>query len=181
MSTTTLGQQSGWAGDLLTSVGDSTSSTGSVVSWLQNNLGNLNGAIGTSYSLSGDDLSPGLSMESSGVYTEMYYCYFLARQATRSIGELSFDWVSIQGDDQGSVRRVTGNEKAKTYGSLAKDCRERLSELIDWYNQHANPSLPCQTLYNSRSGSAASGIREYGSYYPPESLFSNYNVVWTSA
>ena len=179
------GDQSGWAGEILDSMGETGTTTGSVVTWLQNNLGSLNTKISTSHYLSGVSGSgtcifPDMNMATSGIYTEMYYCHFLSRKASQTLGALSFDWTFVEGDDQGAIRRVSNNDRAKTYAQLSKDCRDRLDELVKWYNFENNYAAPRQILGNSRVGSANSAMRDANSVYPPESIYSSYNVIWTS-
>lgn len=169
---------SGWAGQILESLSESGTTTGSVVTWLRGNIGTLNTYLKTSYINSGDCITPDFDMASSGVYTEMYYCYYLSRKASYSLGAMSFDWQEIRGEEQGSIKRVSNNERAKTYRQLAKDCDERLKKLIDWYNYDNNSPAPSQVLYNQRAGVADSGLRDPGYYYPPANYYSEYNFIW---
>lgn len=160
MSNISPSGQSGWAGALLSALADEATSTGTVVSWLRGNLGHLNSilALGTGeYTLSGDYITPEMTQMQSGIYNELYFCYFLKREAMRNVGALSYDWKEMVGDDQGSVKVVTRTEKAKVYQSLAKDCDARIKELVKTY-RGGTFAGPLQILYNSRNSSSMTGL-----------------------
>lgn len=166
---------SGWAGEILDSLGDTTTTTGSVYLWLTQSLGTLNDRINTNFYVNSTGcIESGMNSAQSGVYTEMYFCYYLSRKAAKMLGAAEYDWTEIDGDEQGSVRRVSKNEQAKTYRLLAKDCKERLNDLVDWYNSEAN--LPKQVLYNDRTSMADFNLM-YNST-PPETFYSPNNFIW---
>lgn len=166
------GELNNWAGLILDSLDDSTTPTGSVVTWLKNNLGSLNLRLQETFSLSGDCIFPDMSQNISGIYTEMFYCYYFNKQANKNLGASSYDWTEIMGEDQGTIRKVSKNEIAKTYRGLAKDCRDNLDKLSNWYIENRNPVVPTQVLLGQRFG---------GSNYdlmPPPNLISFCNFIW---
>lgn len=135
---------SGWAGEIIESMALSGVTTGSVVSWLENNVGNLNLSLHTTgyYLLSGDIL-PEMSTNAMAIYTQMYECFYLSKEARRA-AQLGYDdWVEINGQDQGSMRKVSKSELSKNFTTLAKDCNQRLNDLLDWYlNEGGNGETP---------------------------------------
>jgi hypothetical protein len=137
---------SGWAGDIIESMELSGVTTGSVVSWLENNVGNLNLSLHTTgfYLLSGDIL-PEMTVNEMAIYTQMYNCYYLAKESRRA-AQLGYDdWVEVNGQDQGSIRKVSKSELSKNFHSLAKDCNSKLEDLLDWYlNQGGNGEDPAR-------------------------------------
>lgn len=166
------GEQTVWAAQILESLDDTTTPTGMVTSWLRNNLGSLNLRINGEYSLSGDCIVPDFSTNVSGIYTEMYYCAYFAKQANKFLGGAAYDWTEIRGDEQGSIRRVSKNEVAKTFRLLSKDCQENLTKLTEWFNG-LNSSLPTQVLYGSRYGGA-----NFDLIPPPSDYYTESNFVW---
>lgn len=162
MSSISLASQSGWAGSLLSALADTSTSTGTVVAWLQANLGHFNSLLSLqsgsgAFSLSGTSIVPQMSSAQSGIYNELYFCYFLKRESIRSVGALAYDWTEMRGEDQGAVKLVSRTEKAKVYQSLAKDCDERIKELVKAYKK-GSYSGPLQVTYNSRNSSSVTGL-----------------------
>ena len=74
-----------------------------------------------------------------------------ANQGRRS-AQLGFDdWVEIDGEEQGRIRKVSKSEISKNFLSLAKECQENLKNLTKWYVNDGgngdNPSrLPLQVI-----------------------------------
>lgn len=136
---------SGWAGELIDSYGPSGSTTGSVVVWLQTNVGSLNLALHTEYSyISGSgilDVTGGLMGDiEMGIYSEMYECYNYKKQASQASSLGFSDWIEINGDDQGSIRKVSKTELSKEFRSLARDCNKDLDQQIMWYRRNGGPN-----------------------------------------
>lgn len=174
---TTPSQLSGWAANILNGLSDTTTTTGSVVLWLQSNLSKLNLAIETSFELvSGAYIDPALNMNQSGIYEEMYYCDYLRKRASNLLGGTNFkDIVEFAGDEQGRVRWVSFNERAKTYKTLANDCNTSLKELINWYLDAQSEASCYQILFNLRDDPAGYGLKDYT---PPNSFYRASNTVW---
>jgi hypothetical protein len=149
MSDISAEQQSGWAGDLIGSIQDSGVSTGTVVSWLRANLGHLNTLLKSEFITSGDYITPEMNSLQSGIYNEMYYCYWLRKKAQTMVGSMSYDWIEMEGEDQGRVRRVSNTQKATTYQSMARDCEANLKDLVKQY-KGGDFAIPRQITFNHR-------------------------------
>lgn len=171
---------SGWAYRIQGSLEDPSISVGMVASWIQNNLFKINTSlpITEEFVLSGDGIYPEMSQSISGIYEEMYYYDYMTRKARLSVGAAAYDWVEFNGDDQGSVRRVSKNEQAKTWRLLAQDADKKIKELIVWYEDtYLEYPMADQVLYNDRLSNSESGLQ---CYIPPEYLISSNNTVWCS-
>lgn len=178
---TCLSGISGWAGMILESLQETGIPTGQVVTWLQNNLGTLNIAIDTYYEISGVSgcIYPDMNQSASGIYTEMYYCYYYQRKSQQNLGAMAYDsWTEIEGKDEGKIKRVSKNEIAKVYRSLYLDCKDNVKDLVKWYKDQSSAYYPRQTIYNSRIGVSDGGLRDVWQDYPPAAIFSSGNVVW---
>lgn len=134
---------SGWAGDIINSMELSGVTTGSIVSWLQNNVGSLNLSLREEYALTSGQILPEMSINAMAIYTQMYECYYLAKEGRRA-AQLGYDdWVEIQGEDQGKIRKVSKSELSKNFLSLSKECQENLKNLTNWYiNEGGNGEMP---------------------------------------
>jgi len=149
MSRITPAMQSGWAGDIIESLQDTALSTGSVVGWLRSNLGHLNLLIRSSYILEEEDIVPEMTDIQSGIYNELYWCFWLKRKAKNTLGAANYDWIEISGAEQGTVRKVSDTQKAVTFQSMARDCDENLKNLIKQY-KGGEFSSPRQITFNNR-------------------------------
>lgn len=137
---------SGWAGSIIDSMSLSGVTTGSVVCWLENNVGVLNLSLQTTgYYATGNQILPSMDINTMAIYTQMYECYYLSKEARLS-AQLGYDdWVEINGQDQGSIRKVSKSELSKNFSTLAKDCQLRLSDLLNWYlNEGGNGQDPAR-------------------------------------
>lgn len=169
-------QLSGWAGRILESLDETGISTGRVVTWLQNNLYKINNALSTGFYTEDGYISPEMTMNESGIYEQMYICDYYTKKGNAALGAFAYDWTEIQGDKQGSIRRVSKNEVAKTYQQYAKECKSELKELIEWY-QGQNQTFVAQILLNDRGQTADGGLIDY--HQPPTHLYSN-STIWIS-
>ena len=161
-----------WASGILESLDDTTTPTGYVSSWLRNNLGGLNLMLGTEFSLSGDCIIPDMDMNISGIYTEKYFCFHFSKQANKNLGVQNFDWISIEGTDQGVIRKVSRMQTAQTYIQLSKECRANLDRLVEWFHGQQNTHAS-QVLYGDRWGGAS-----YDLLPPPASYYNSCNFIW---
>lgn len=166
---------SGWAGRILDSLDETTVTTGRVVTWLQNNLYQLNLAIETEFYVEDGYILPDMIATESGIYEQMYICDYFSKKANANLGANAYDWTEIDGDKQGKIRRVSKNEVAKTYRALGTDCKEQLKKLIDWA-QEQDLVLAGQILYNDRGEIAQGGLICECS--PPTDLVSCYSTIW---
>jgi len=169
-------QLSGWAGRILESLDEAGITTGRVVSWLQNNLYKINNALSTGFYSEDGYILPEMTLNESGIYEQMYICDYYEKKGNSALGAFAYDWTEIQGDKQGSIRRVSRNETAKTYRSYANDCRANLKELINWY-QEQDRVLIGQILINDRGQIADGGLLEY--HQPPTHYYGN-STIWVS-
>ena len=177
---TSLSDLSGWAGRIIENMPSGATTVGRIASWLQNNIYRVNTTLvqfpEDSFYWSGDYLVPDMNMNISGIYEEMYYCDYMRKQAMNLVGAAAYDWSEIQGEDQGTIRRVSKNEQAKTYRTLCKDCEENIASLINWYNTtYSTGELACQVLYSERLSGSNTGLLPL---LPPSYLYS-YNTIWT--
>lgn len=126
---------SGWAGYIIEEYGISGTTTGSVVTWLENNVGKLNMLIKENYYVSGDpsQILPEMNDMAESIYTKMYECWYLKRQASQASVMGITDWIEIEGADQGRIRKVSKTEAAKELRGLANDCNSELLKLISAY------------------------------------------------
>lgn len=135
---------SGWASRTVTEL-DATGNitTGLVCDWYRYHIGELNNALGESHDFDGSGFSPVLSAAESGIYQQMFYCFYYNREAQKALST-SFDWTLIQGDKHGMVRRASRSEQAKQFRSMAESCTNKLNAMITWYNRAK--ASPCQVL-----------------------------------
>jgi hypothetical protein len=124
---------SGWAGEILEEYGYSGVTTGSVVSWLENNVGALNVALEENYYYITGIILPEMNQPATVVYTKMYECSYLAKQARQASYLGMSDWIEIEGQDQGKIRKVSKTEAAKELRGLSNDCKSELAALIKGY------------------------------------------------
>lgn len=146
-----------WASQILDDLADTTTSTGSVVSWLQTNLYQVNGALGTQYYLNESGcIEPNMDPMGSGIYTQMYNCHWLRKKAIQNLGAAGYDWTRFQGEEQGSITKVSRNETSKTYRILAEDCKKIVDELTDWYKG----VYVGQVLYSQRCSTTDATLKD---------------------
>lgn len=168
---------SGWVQRIHESWGQTGIPTSRGVSWMQVNLSKLNVTLGTGFYISGDYIVPDMSFNVSGIYEEMYYCDFLNKKASENLGAASYDWTEISGEDQGTIRRVSKNEVAKTYNQMSKECKERLSKLVEWYMSLSTSYAGAyQVLYNDRGTVADFGLMPFDA--PPTDYYSDNNTIF---
>lgn len=127
---------------------DSSLSLSYVSTWLRNNIGKLNNAIGTSFVLNDSlELSPCIDNDQKDIFKWLFTCSFYRNQSKKNLGATSYDWVSIEEGDS-KIRRVSKNDIAKTLMALSKDCEESLKQIIMYYK--TNKALPRSlSSYNS--------------------------------
>jgi len=141
---------SGWAGEIIDEMELSGVTTGSIVSWLENNLGSLNNSLDTSFEFLSGDVSgiilPEMSLTEIDIYEKMYECQYLSKKARQAASLGLTDWLQIQGDDQGLIRKVSKTEVAKELRGQAKDCKEELFNFIYGYSRGQSGALPQQVV-----------------------------------
>ena len=169
-------QLSTWADRLLDSLDETGIPNSWVVTWFQNNLYKLNSALGTGFiTNSSGYIEPDMNQFESGIYEQQYFCQYYKKKANANLGASAWDWTEIRGEDQGSIRKVSKNEVAKTYMQMSKDCELSLSQLIEWY-QSNNASVAAQILLGDR-GDIAAGDMMY-LCQPPNQYIDYHSTVW---
>ncbi len=120
---------------------DSESGSPSVTSisgWLENNLGQLNNALYTSFSGVAGDVT-GLNLEEQNIYKEMYLYHYYTKQTRNTIRGIANDTngniVSVR-DGDNAITFVNKNEVSKVYKSLARDSYDVLGALVGNYNTY---------------------------------------------
>lgn len=102
--------------------------------WLENNLGELNNLLYTSFS--GSD--PDLGNEEKAIFSELYMYHYYRRQARaalRGVVTESSNILSLQeGDSQ--ITFTNKNEVAKSFRGLANDSMEKVKSLAQKYNSY---------------------------------------------
>ena len=100
--------------------------------WLTNNVGKLNTLIYTSYS--GEN--PGMLLEESNIYKNIYLYDYYKRKAgsvLKNMDSSVLQWLTLkEGDSQITLQNK--NEVAKTYMSISKQNKEDLDKLVWQYN-----------------------------------------------
>lgn len=105
-----------------------------IISWLLAHVGDLNDSIGSSYVVSGNNLSPELGSDEAAIFSYIYLLNYYNRQTQANLGATQYDWSEIsEGDSR--IRRVSKNEVAKNYRLLATDTRDYLDKLIEAYKR----------------------------------------------
>ena len=105
-----------------------------IYSWLNENLGQLNTLINTSYS----GVDADLDLESKAIYKEMYLSSYYNKQSRNALrGILSSsnggDILSLR-DGNSAVSFTNKNEVAKVYKSMATECQSRIDIMSHKYN-----------------------------------------------
>lgn len=149
------------------------------VSWIQNNLYRINGALNLSLELTASgSIEPTLSPAQSGVYEEMYYCDYLAKKASSVLGAFNYDVVEFDGADQGRVRYVSKNEVSKQISALSKECQVRLKELVTWVQDNDTTySAAYQVLLGDRGSVPDWGLMRFDGI--PTHLYSENNTIFS--
>jgi len=168
-------QQITWSENILSSYQESGISPSSVAVWLRGNLGKLNLAINGSYYLSGDCILPEFSTNISGIYESIFECDYLRKKSVSLINTGGgLDWSELNGDGQGTIRRVSKNEQIKTLRTMSQDCQERLNQLIEWYNGGDAGAGVTQVLTDFRGDISTYVLNNF----PSCDYYSEYNTVW---
>ena len=125
--------------------GDATNASVTTISgWFENNIGELNTLLFTSFSGSGDDGPRGtqvfvpsgsFSLEESGIYKKLYLKHFYQKKTRNVLKGIdsSVDFITLREGDS-MITRTNKNEIAKVYRGLAKDASEELEKLVYAYN-----------------------------------------------
>lgn len=108
----------------------------SISFWLQTNVGALNVALNSSFSLDENTLEiGGLGEEEAAILKKMYECYFYGKRYKENLGATGTDNVISVMSDGASVRKINKNEVAKNYLAAQKDCKEQINMMIKGYKR----------------------------------------------
>jgi hypothetical protein len=153
MSSISPEQQSDWANELLESLEDSVTSNSFVTNWLKSNLGLLNTYLSSDFQISeSGHITPEFNAIQSGIYNELFICAWLRKKARITLGAMEYDWIEMEGEDQGRIKRVPHTQKAAAYQSMSKDCDIRLKDIIKTY-KGGDFAAPRQITFNDRRSS----------------------------
>ena len=112
-----------------------------VSGWFENNVGELNNLLFTSFSGSGDGghpsqvFTPTMGLEESGIYKKLYLKHFYQKKARNVLKGIdsSVDFITLREGDS-MITRTNKNEIAKVYRGFAKDASEELEKAVYAYN-----------------------------------------------
>ncbi len=112
-----------------------------VSGWFENNIGELNTLLFTSFSGSGEAgqdthvFHPTMGLEESGIYKKLYLKHFYQKKARNVLKGIdsSVDFVTLREGDS-MITRTNKNEIAKVYRGFAKDATEELEKAVYAYN-----------------------------------------------
>ena len=113
-----------------------------VSGWFENNVGELNTLLFTSFSGSGIGTNAAriqptstFGLEESGIYKQIYLKHFYQKKARNVLKGIdsSVDFITLREGDS-MITRTNKNEIAKTYRGMAKDASEELDKLVYAYN-----------------------------------------------
>lgn len=108
----------------------------SISGWLDNNIGQLNNALYTSFSGVGGEVS-GLNLEEQAIFKQMYLSHYYTKQTRNTIRGIANDTngniLSVR-DGDNAITFVNKNEVSKVYKTLAQDADSKLMELVTRYN-----------------------------------------------
>lgn len=108
----------------------------SISFWLQTNVGKLNVALNSDFSLNETTLEiGGLGVEEAAILKKMYECYFYGKRFKETTGAAGTDQVIEVQSDGAKVRKIDKNQLSKTYLAAQKDCVEQLNVMIKGYKR----------------------------------------------
>jgi len=114
----------------------------SISGWLDNNIGQLNNVLYTSFSGVNGNVE-GLQLEEQNIYKEMYLYHYYTKQARntlRGITDNTNGVLSVQDGEQ-VVSFVNRNEVSKVYKGLAQDAYNNLQDMIGKYNNYQSSPI----------------------------------------
>lgn len=171
---------SGWAGRILDSLPETgNASVGSIATYLQYNLYQLNYRTNSDFALSGECVYPDMTPMLSGIYESIYRCEYYAKAAARNLGVAGYEFVEIEGHDQGRFRTVAKTTIAQGYQAQYKECKLSLAELIEWYNSQGAGLPSLGMVINAERGPNFATLPDF-SCIPRYDYFHDCNTVFGS-
>ena len=109
----------------------------SISGWLENNVGELNNLLYTSFSATNGNI-PGLNFEEQNIYKEMFLHHYYKKQARNTLRGITDNTSNITSvrDGEQTISFVNRNEVSKVYKGLAQDAYSRLKDLVYSYNSY---------------------------------------------
>ena len=110
----------------------------SILSWMESNLGVINGLLDQCFALEGPDMDE----EAQSIYKQVYLHHYYskrARNALRGIIDTSSDSsgdIASIADGESRVTFTNKNESAKVLRGFANDTKESLNKLVSKYNMY---------------------------------------------
>lgn len=110
----------------------------SISGWLENNIGQLNNVLYTSFSGVSGEVS-GLNLEEQNIFKEMYLYHYYTKQTRNTIRGIANDTngniLSVR-DGDNAITFVNKNEVSKVYKGLAQEAYNNLQGLVYNYNSY---------------------------------------------
>lgn len=110
----------------------------SISGWIENNIGQLNNTIYTSFSGVSGSVN-GLNLEEQSILKEMYLYHYYTKQTRNTIRGIANDTngniLSVR-DGDNAITFVNKNEVSKVYKNLAQDANAKLMDLVSRYNSY---------------------------------------------
>jgi hypothetical protein len=130
----------------------------SISGWLDNNLGQLNNVLYSSFSGVSGEVS-GFGLEEQSIYKEMYLYHYYTKQTRNTIRGIANDTngniLSVR-DGDNAITFVNKNEVSKVYKSLAQDSYDALERLVANYNSYQSSPRQVGGIESSAQPSEAS-------------------------
>ena len=120
-----------------------TPTTGSILYWLESNVGKLNNKISTFYCYESGDYSPQLGEDEKDILKALYYSFYYKSKARNALATTSSNNILSLRDDQSSVTFVQPKQVAKAYSDLAKESEMEADSLANsWKHNRSGPRDP---------------------------------------
>lgn len=140
--------------------------------YLKTNVGRLNLAIYSNYSVINNDFSAQLSSSESVIFKSLFMIHFYDMQINANLGAASLSSVLAVDSDGASVRMVSKNDLSKTYLAAKKDFVQLHNEMVSNYisslsapiDVHGNDNIGYSYNYHNLAGYYSSCCRNYYCY-----------------
>lgn len=111
--------------------------------WLRENIGSLNNAIDTSYTIdiTNAEISPELGENEKSIFKQLYNVYYWDKKVRAALASADSNSVVEVSEGGATVRLLNKNEMAKTYAAMRKEEKISLDKMIMAYKINgASPS-----------------------------------------
>tara|TARA_R110000772_G_scaffold249530_2_gene364009 strand:+ start:118999 stop:119478 length:480 start_codon:yes stop_codon:yes gene_type:complete len=125
----------------------STESVASISYWLRTNVGNLNIALRTCFTVDNTtlEISPEINENQKYIFKQMQLAYYYGNLVRSNLGAAASSVIQITQAGK-TVRKVNRNEVSKVYAQLRKETQEELDKLI--FNYRKGRIVPVQVVGN---------------------------------